>query len=155
LGVLSGYFGGSLDDVLARLADWTLSFPFLILAILLMGMLGPGIWNLTFVLALSGWPHFFRLMRGEVMVERQKAYVEAAVALGYRPLTVVFSSLSRNVAHTFLVLATIRLGIAILSEASLSYLCFGIPPRDPAWGSMVSVGQSYVSTAWWLSTVPG
>ena len=155
LGLLSGYYGGALDDVLARLADWTLSFPFLILAILLMGMLGPGIWNLTLVLALAGWPHFFRLTRGEVMVERQKAYVEAAVALGHRSLSVVFGSVARNVAHTFLVLATIRLGIAILSEASLSYLGFGIPPRDPAWGSMISVGQTYISTAWWLSAVPG
>lgn len=155
LGLLAGYFGGSLDAVLARFADWTLSFPFLVLAILLMGILGPGLWNLILVLALAGWPHFFRLTRGETMVERQKSYVEAAVAVGHRPLNIVFFSVARNIAHTFLVLATIRLGIAILSEASLSYLGFGIPPRDPAWGSMISVGQTYVNTAWWLSAAPG
>lgn len=155
LGLLSGYYGGTLDDILARIADWTLSFPFLILAILLMGMLGPGLWNLTLVLSLAGWPHFYRLMRGEAMVEREKAYVEAAVAVGLRSGSIIFLALARNVAHTFVVLATIRLGIAILSEASLSYLGFGVPPRDPAWGSMISVGQAYVSTAWWLSAVPG
>jgi ABC-type dipeptide/oligopeptide/nickel transport system permease subunit len=154
-GLLAGYYRGWLDDVLARLADWTLAFPFLILAILLMGMLGPGIVNLTFVLALAGWPHFFRLVRGEVLVESQKAYVEAAVALGKHSLAVIFQEVARNVAHTFFVLATIRLGIAILSEASLSFLGFGVPPAVPAWGSMIAIGQSYVDTAWWLSATPG
>jgi len=155
LGLLAGYFQGRLDDVLARLADWTMAFPFLILAILLMGMLGPGITNLTLVLALAGWPQFFRLVRSEVMVERHKAYVEAAIALGRRPIAIMLLEVARNVAHTFFVLATIRLGIAILSEASLSFLGFGVPPRIPAWGSMISIGQNYVDTAWWLSAVPG
>lgn len=155
LGLIAGYFGGTLDDVLARLADWTLAFPFLVLAILLMGVLGPGLVNLTLVLALAGWPQFFRLMRGEALVERQKAYVEASIAIGRGPAGVIVFSILRNVFHIFFVLATIRLGIAILSEASLSFLGFGVPSHIPAWGSMISAGQAYVSTAWWLSTVPG
>lgn len=155
LGLVAGYLGGRLDSVLCRAADWTLAFPFLILAIMLMGMLGPGITNLTLVLGLAGWPHFFRLVRGEVIVERRKAYVEAAVALGRRAPMVMAHEVARNVMHTFLVLATIRLGIAILSEASLSYLGFGVPPKIPAWGSMVALGQHYVDSAWWLSAVPG
>lgn len=155
LGLIAGYFGGTLDDVLARMADWTLAFPFLVLAILLMGVLGPGLVNLTLVLALAGWPQFFRLMRGEALVERQKAYVEASIAIGRGPAGVIVFSILRNVFHIFFVLATIRLGIAILSEASLSFLGFGVPSHIPAWGSMISAGQAYVSTAWWLSTVPG
>jgi len=155
LGLIAGYFGGTVDDVLARLADWTLAFPFLVLAILLMGMLGPGLMNLTLVLALAGWPQFFRLMRGEALVERQKAYVEASIAIGRGAAGVIAFSILRNVFHIFFVLATIRLGIAILSEASLSFLGFGVPSHIPAWGSMISSGQAYVSTAWWLSTVPG
>lgn len=154
-GLLAGYRGGVIDDVLSRAADWTLAFPFLILAIMLMGMLGPGITNLTLVLSLAGWPHFFRLIRSEAMVEANKAYVEAAQALGRRSYKIIFSEIARNVFHTFLVLATIRLGIAILSEASLSYLGFGVPPRVPAWGTMISMGQHYVDSAWWLSAVPG
>lgn len=155
LGLFAGYLGGRTDDVLSRAADWTLAFPFLILAIMLMGLLGPGITNLTLVLSLAGWPHFFRLMRSEVMVERNKAYVEAARALGRRSLTIMLLEIARNVMHTFMVLATIRLGIAILSEASLSYLGFGVPPQVPAWGSMIALGQHYVDSAWWLSAVPG
>jgi len=155
LGLFAGYLGGRTDDVLSRAADWTLAFPFLILAIMLMGLLGPGITNLTLVLSLAGWPHFFRLVRSEVMVERNKAYVEAAQALGRGSLPIMVSEIARNVMHTFMVLATIRLGIAILSEASLSYLGFGVPPQIPAWGSMIAMGQHYVDSAWWLSAVPG
>lgn len=155
LGLVAGYFGGLVDDVLARLADWALAFPYLILAILLMGMIGPGVFNLTLVLALAGWPPFFRLMRGEAMVERQKQYVEAAVAVGRRSFGIIVHGVARNVAHTFFVMATLRLGTAILSEASLSFLGFGIPPRIAAWGSMIATGQPYVDTAWWLSAAPG
>lgn len=155
LGLIAGYLGGRFDSVLCRAADWTLAFPFLILAIMLMGMLGPGITNLTLVLGLAGWPHFFRLLRSEAIVERQKAYVEAAVALGRHRPAIIVKEIARNVMHTFLVLATIRLGIAILSEASLSYLGFGVPPKVPAWGSMIALGQHYVDSAWWLSAAPG
>ncbi len=155
LGLIAGFYRGTLDDVLARLADWTLAFPFIILAILLMGVLGPGIVNLIVVLSIAGWPHFFRLIRGEVLVEREKAYVEAAFALGKSPFVIMIGEIVRNIMHTFLVVATIRLGIAILSEASLSYLGFGVPPDMPAWGTMVAYGQRYVEIAWWLSAVPG
>ena len=154
-GLLAGYLRGRVDTVLSRLADWTLAFPYLILAILLMGVLGPGITNLILVLSITGWPHFFRLMRGEVLVEREKAYVEAARALGLRAWTVMLRHIARNVAHTFLVVATVRLGLAVLAEAGLSYLGFGVPPGVSAWGSLISSGQNYVETAWWLSAIPG
>jgi len=154
-GLLAGYLRGRVDTVLSRIADWTLAFPYLILAILLMGMLGPGITNLVLVLSITGWPHFFRLMRGEVLVEREKAYVEAARALGVRAWTVMLRHIARNVAHTFLVVATVRLGLAVLSEAGLSYLGFGVPPGVSAWGSLVASGQDYVETAWWLAAAPG
>lgn len=155
LGLVAGYFRGRTDTALSRLADWTLAFPYLILAILLMGVLGPGILNLVIVLSIAGWPHFFRLLRAEVLVEREKAYVEAAHALGAARWTVMFKHIARNVAHTFFVLATVRLGLAVLSEAGLSYLGFGVPPNVPAWGSMIAGGQNYVETAWWLSAAPG
>lgn len=155
LGLLAGYVGGRTDDVLCRFADWTLAFPFLILAIMLMSTLGPGITNLTLVLALAGWPHFFRLVRSETIVETNKAYIEAARAIGHRTVSILFSQIESNVRHTVLVLATIRFGSAILSEASLSYLGFGVPPRIPAWGTLISSGQQYVDSAWWLAAMPG
>lgn len=155
LGLLAGFHGRWLDDVLSRLADWTLAFPSLILAILLMGMLGPGIFNLILVLTFTHWVHFFRLIRGETLAERRKPYVEAATAIGKSPVWIMFGDIARNVIHSLIVMATIRMGLAILMESSLSFLGFGVSPGIPAWGSMIASGKNYVGIAWWVPTVPG
>jgi peptide/nickel transport system permease protein len=152
---LAGYYRGRLDGLLSRLADLLLAFPYLIFAIGAMSMLGPGFWNLIWALAFKGWVEFFRLARGETLAEKEKAYVEAAHALGRHDLTVVAREILPNIIHTTLVLATLRVGYMIVLEASLSFLGLGIPPRIPAWGSMVNDGRGVMLTAWWVSTLPG
>lgn len=155
LGLVAGFYRGAFDDVLSRVADWLLSFPTIVFAILLLGMVGPGVGNLILVLSAKGWIPFFRLTRSEVLVEREKAYVEAARAIGKGSLAIATQDIARNVVHSVLVLATLRLGIVALLEASLSFLGFGVSPSVPAWGSMIASGRDYLSVAWWLPTLPG
>jgi peptide/nickel transport system permease protein len=155
VGLSAGFFRGRFDDLLSRLADWLLSFPTIVFAILLMGMLGPGVGNLLLVLSLKGWIPFFRLVRSEALVEREKAYVEAARALGKRSREIMLGDIAPNLLHSVLVLATIRVGIVALAESSLSYLGFGVSPSVPAWGSMIAGGREYLAVAWWLPVLPG
>ena len=155
LGSLAGYFRGRLDDIVSRFADLLMAFPFLIFAIGVMSMLGPGFSNLIFALSFKGWVEFFRLVRGEMLVEKTKEYVEAARAVGRSDLAIIFSEIAPNIFHTVLVLATLRVGHMIVLEASLSFLGLGIPPEIPAWGSMVAGGRVQLLVAYWISTFPG
>jgi peptide/nickel transport system permease protein len=155
LGTLAGYFRGPLDEVMSRFADLLLAFPYLIFAIGAMAMIGPGFWNLIWALSFKGWVEFYRLARAEVMSEKTREYVEAARALGRSHAAIIISEILPNIVHSILVLATLRMGNMIVMESSLSFLGLGIPPRIPAWGSMVSDGHSYMLNAWWLSTLPG
>lgn len=155
LGMIAGYFRGVVDEVLSRFAELLLAFPFLIFAIGIMAMMGPGFANLILALIFKGWVEFFRLVRGEVMGEKTKEYVEAAKALGVREMTIMVREILPNIIHSILVLGTLRLGYMIIMEASLSFLGLGIQPPDPAWGSMVSSGRNFMMNAWWISTLPG
>ncbi len=155
LGCMAGYFRGRLDDIISRLADLLLAFPFLIFAIGVMAFLGPGFVNLIMALTFKGWVEFFRLSRGEMLTEKTKEYVEAAKVVGQSSTAIIVHEIMPNIFHSVLVLATLRMGAIILAEASLSFLGLGIQPPTPAWGSMVSEGRDYISTAWWVSTVPG
>lgn len=155
LGALAGYYRGLLDNVLSRFADLLLAFPFLIFAIGVMAFLGPGFANLIMALTFKGWVEFFRLVRGEVMAEKTKEYVEAAKVVGQSPPIIIASEILPNTIQSVFVLATLRMGYMIITEASLSFLGLGIQPPTPAWGSMVSAGRDYLLTAWWASTLPG
>lgn len=155
LGTVAGYFRGPLDGVLSRFADLLLAFPYLIFAIGAMAVIGPGFWNLIWALSFKGWVEFYRLARAEVMSEKTREYVEAARALGRSHAAIIISEILPNIVHSILVLATLRMGNMIVMESSLSFLGLGVPPRIPAWGSMVSDGHSYMLSAWWLSTLPG
>lgn len=155
LGAVAGYFRGFLDDLLSRFADLLLAFPFLIFAIGVMAFLGPGFANLIMALTFKGWVEFFRLVRGEMMAEKTKEYVEAARVVGLPHLRVVTSEILPNIVQSVFVLSTLRIGFMIITEASLSFLGLGIQPPTPAWGSMVSAGRDYLLTAWWVSTLPG
>ncbi|MHB8993154.1 MAG: ABC transporter permease [Chloroflexota bacterium] len=155
LGAISGYYRGWLDEILSRFADLLLAFPFLIFAIGMMAFLGPGFLNIVFALAFKGWVEFFRLVRGEMLGERHKEYVEAARVSGRRDLAIMASEILPNIIQAVFVLATLRLGYMIIMEASLSFLGLGIQPPDPAWGSMVANGRDYLLKAWWVSTFPG
>jgi peptide/nickel transport system permease protein len=155
LGALAGYYRGWLDNVLSRFADLLLAFPFLIFAIGVMAFLGPGFANLVLALAFKGWVEFYRLVRGEMLAERTKEYVDAARVAGQSHLAIIISEILPNIIQSVFVLGTLRLGYMIIMEASLSFLGLGIPPSIPAWGSMVSAGRNYLLTAWWVSTFPG
>ena len=155
LGSFAGYFRGRFDAILSRFADLLLSFPYLIFAIFLMSIVGPGFFNLIVILCFKSWVTFFRLSRGEMISEKTKEYVEAAQALGESDIKIIFKEILPNIIHSLLVLATLRVGFFIILEASLSFLGLGIQPPTPAWGSMINAGRAYMLSAWWVSTIPG
>lgn len=155
LGAVAGYYRGWIDEVLSRFADLLLAFPFLIFAIGVMAFLGPGFMNLVMALAFKGWVEFYRLVRGEVLGERTKEYVDGARVAGQSNLAIIGSEILPNVLQSVFVLGTLRLGYMIITEASLSFLGLGIQPPTPAWGSMVASGRDYLLNAWWVSTFPG
>jgi peptide/nickel transport system permease protein len=154
-GALAGYFRGRFDALISRFADLLLAFPFLIFAIGMMAFLGPGFVNLILALTFKGWVEFFRLVRGEMLSEKTQEYVEAARATGQNHLAIIAREILPNIIQSVFVLGTLRIGYMIIMEASLSFLGLGIPPRIPAWGSMVAEGRDYMLVAWWVSTFPG
>ncbi len=155
LGSFAGYYRGRFDAILSRFADLLLSFPYLIFAIFLMSIVGPGFFNLIVILCFKSWVNFFRLSRGEMISEKTKEYVEAAQALGVSDIKIIFKEILPNIIHSILVLATLRVGYFIILEASLSFLGLGIQPPTPAWGSMINAGRAYMLSSWWVSTIPG
>jgi len=154
-GTLAGYYRGRFDTIVSRFADLLLAFPFLIFAIGMMAFLGPGFVNLILALTFKGWVEFFRLVRGEMLSEKTQEYVEAARATGQSHLAIIAREILPNIIQSVFVLGTLRMGYMIIMEASLSFLGLGIPPRIPAWGSMVAEGRDYMLVAWWVSTFPG
>ena len=155
LGMPGAYYRGGIDLVGARLVELLQAFPYLIFAIGMMAFLGPGFWNLIWALALKGWIEFYRLARGETLSQANREYVEAARAMGYPSSWILVSEILPNIVNTVAVVATLRLGYFMVLEASLSFLGVGIPPRIPAWGSMINDGRNVLFIAWWVSTIPG
>lgn len=155
LGVIAGYYGRLVDDVLMRLVDIQLSFPAVILAIIVAATLGAGLRNLVMVLGVIAWPTFARLARGSTLSERRKQYVEAAVTVGCSDLRVMFRHILPNLASPILVVTAFAIAQMVLWEAGLSFLGLGVPPPQASWGSMLADGRSHVATAWWLATLPG
>jgi peptide/nickel transport system permease protein len=155
LGLIAGYYQGAFDKVMSRFTDLLLAFPYLIFVIGMMSVLGPGFWNLILALCFKGWVEFYRLARAEVMSQKTCEYVEAARALGRSDWAIMISEILPNIVHSILVLGTLRMGNMIVMESSLSFLGLGVPPRIPAWGSMVSDGRRYMLNAWWVATLPG
>jgi peptide/nickel transport system permease protein len=155
LGSLAGYYRGRLDTIISRFADLLMAFPFLIFAIAMMAFIGPGFGNLIFALTFKGWVEFFRLVRGEMMAEKTREYVEAARALGLSHPLIIVTEILPNIIQSVFVIGTLRMGFFIVTEASLSFLGLGIQPPTPAWGSMVAAGRDVMLSAWWVSTLPG
>jgi ABC-type dipeptide/oligopeptide/nickel transport system permease subunit len=154
-GLISGYFGGKWDSVLMRVVDAWLAFPFLLLAIVIVAVLGPGLWNLVIALALTGWVVYARLVRGEVLSLRERAFVSAARQLGVSHHRIMIGHILPNVFAPVLVVATLELGIIIVMEASLSFLGLGVEAARPTWGGMLADGRAFIDRAWWLATFPG
>jgi ABC-type dipeptide/oligopeptide/nickel transport system permease subunit len=155
LGALTGYYRGRLDAIIARFADLLLAFPFLIFAIGVMAFLGPGFTNLILALTFKGWVEFYRLVRGEMMSEKTREYVESARVVGMTNLGIIIKEILPNIVNSVFVLGTLRMCDMIITEASLSFLGLGIQPPTPAWGSMVASGRDYMLTHWWVATIPG
>ena len=154
VGSLSGYFGGALDQFFMRVVDVLQAFPGILLAIALAAVLGPSLENVILALSLLGWVGYARLVRGQVLVEREKDYVQAARALGASPGRIVLRHLLVNVSAPVIVQATFGMAAAILAEASLSFLGLGAQ-NLPSWGAMLNEGQSFLRTAPYLSIFPG
>ncbi|MGH2561624.1 MAG: ABC transporter permease [Thermomicrobiales bacterium] len=154
-GIVAGYYGGWVDRVTMRIVDIYLAFPFILLALIVMAVLGTSLRNLILVLALTGWVHYARVIRGETLSLREREFVVAARVSGATGRHVLMRHLLPNVNPTLIVLASLEVGAVIIQEGSLSFLGLGIPPPTPSWGRMLSEGRDYIATAWWLATFPG
>lgn len=155
LGILAGYFGGWVDTLIMRVTDAMFSLPFLVLALVLAAVIGPGFSNIVLILGLVGWAAYARLIRGEVLRIKNEQFVKYAKIAGTRTVVVLARHIFPNVTNSLIVMATLRLGIMIIAEASLTFLGLGVQPPTPAWGSMVAEGRMFLSTAWWISAFPG
>ena len=155
LGLVSGYLGGALDEIIGRIMDVFFTFPSLILAITLSVALGVGAQNALLAIALTYWPGFGRVVRSAVVVERGKEYVQAARLLGASDLRIVLCHLLPNTLSPLVVQATLGVSHAILVESSLSYLGLGVQPPTPSWGTMINEGRAFLQVAPWISVFPG
>jgi peptide/nickel transport system permease protein len=154
-GLLAGYLRGWVDTVISRFVDILLGFPYLIFAIGLMAMMGPGLHNVAITLIAKEWVVPCRLVRGETLAAREMEYVEAARAIGVGPLGIMIREILPNILSPVIVVATIRLAHVIILEASLSFLGLGVQPPTASWGSMVADGREFMLDAWWVSTFAG
>jgi len=155
LGILAGYRGGWTDSVVMTVADAQLAFPFVLLAIGIIGVLGPSFPTLVAVIGLSGWVDYARVLRSQVLVLRSREFVDAILALGGAVPRIVARHIVPNVLSTLVVIATLQLARAIVLEATLSFLGLGIQPPTPSWGGMIQEGREYLDSAWWISIFPG
>lgn len=156
LGVIAGYFGGKVDDLIMRLADIQLAFPFILLAILVLVILGAGVLNLIIVLGVGQWVVYARVARAQTISQREKDYVEALRALGAPDRRIMMREILPNIIAPLIVIASFNVAGVILSEASLSFLGLGVPPDVPTWGAMLADSRGQLlSGKWWLAVFPG
>lgn len=155
LGLLAGFHGGWVDHLVMTLADAQLAFPFILLAIGIIAVLGPSFPTLIVVIGLSGWVAYARVLRSQVLVLRSREFVDAIRALGGSVLRMMLRHVLPNVVSSLVVLATLELARAIVLEATLSFLGLGVQPPTPSWGGMIHEGREYLDSAWWISTFPG
>ena len=154
-GIAAGYLGGWIDAVAMRLADIQLALPAVILALVLVGAIGFSMFNLIVVLSLANWARFARVTRSEALTLRQRDFVLLAKLSGASTPRIVLTHIVPNVVNTFIVLATLDVGIIIILEATLSFLGLGVQPPTASWGTMIADGRGYLETAWWICAMPG
>ncbi len=155
LGLLAGFYGRWVDDLIMRLADVTLAFPTLLLLIAMVAALQPSLLVVFVTIGVVGWAGMARLVRGQVLVVRQLEYVQAARALGSRDTRIMLRHVLPNVIAPVVIAATLGVAGAIMAEAALSFLGLGVQPPTPSWGNMVSDGRDALINAWWIATFPG
>ncbi|WP_240230873.1 ABC transporter permease [Devosia lacusdianchii] len=155
-GLVAGYFGGWIDDVIMRLGDIQLAFPFILLAIMFLVILGPGVMNIIIVLGVGQWVTYARIVRAQTLSLREKEYVEAARAIGDSTFLIIFRTILPNIIAPLTVIASFNVASVILSEASLSFLGLGVPPNVPTWGAMLADSRDQLmANKWWLAFFPG
>lgn len=154
-GLAAGYLRGWTDVVISRVVDILLGFPYLIFAIGLMAMMGPGLINIILALVYKEWVIPCRVVRGETLAAREQEYVEAARAIGASPRHIMLREILPNILSPVIVVSTVRMANVIIMEASLSFLGLGVQPPTASWGEMVAGGRQFIMEAWWVSTFPG
>jgi len=155
LGIIAGYMGGWLDEVIMRVTDIFLSIPGLLLALAIVGALGPGIKNAMLALSIVWWPGYVRLVQGKTLSLREESFVEAAKSIGASKLRVIFGHILPNCTSPIIVKASMDMGMAILFAANLGFIGVGAQPPMPEWGAMISTGRNYLPDHWWMATFPG
>jgi glutathione transport system permease protein len=155
IGLVTGYYGGRLDNVVMRGMDLLMAFPGVLLALLIIAILGRGLVNVMIAVGIADIPAFVRLVRGSVLSAREHVYVEAARAVGLPDRLILLRHMLPNVFAPLLVVSTLEVGNAILVASSLSFLGLGAQPPSPEWGAMLAAGREYMRTAWWLTVFPG
>jgi peptide/nickel transport system permease protein len=155
IGLIAGYRGGWVDSLLMRLVDLFFAFPFLVLVIAIIAMLGPSIFNMFVAIWITSWVAYARIQRAQTVVAKKQQYVLAARALGYGSFRVMFRHILPNTASAVIIFSMVDAVGNIILAASLGFLGLGAQPPSPEWGAMISDGQNYILTSWWLATIPG
>jgi peptide/nickel transport system permease protein len=154
-GLIAGYYGRGWDATIMRLVDIQLAFPFILLALAIIGVLGPGLRNVILVLGVAGWMVYARVVRGQVLSVREREFVEAARAVGASDFRILRFHVLPNTLAPVIIVGTFAVATCIITEASLTFFGLGVEATIPTWGSMLSDGRAYMATAWWLTTFPG
>ncbi len=154
LGLFAGYYGGLIDDIIMRFVDIQMAFPFILLALILLSVMGSGFINIVIVLSLTNWFYYARLVRSEVLNIKSSQFVEAAKAIGVSDIGIIFKHIAPNVINSLIILATLRTASVVLLESALSFLGLGIQEM-PTWGVALANGRHYLNNAWWLATFSG
>jgi ABC-type dipeptide/oligopeptide/nickel transport system permease subunit len=155
LGLGAGYFGGRIDWTIMTVINVMLTFPFVLLALAVISVLGPSLINMILVLGVAGWPIYARVIRAETMAIREREFVLAGRALGMSHARIVFRQIAPNLVSAIVVIATLQVAQVIIFESFLSFLGLGIQPPTPAWGNMLGEGRVYMLNSWWIATFPG
>jgi peptide/nickel transport system permease protein len=155
VGLVAGYYGGRVDAALMRVTDATLSFPVILLALILAVTVGPSFLNVVIAISVILWARYARVIRGEVLSLMERDFIAQARIAGAGAWRIITRHLAPNTLNTLVVLVTLQVGYVIIVEAALSFLGAGIPPPTPAWGSMIAEGRDFVTSAWWVSFLPG
>lgn len=155
LGLVAGYFRGWVDDVIGRVGDIQLAFPFILLALAVMAVLGPGTLKTIGVIGLTGWVIYARVLRAEVLSLREREFVTAAWAMGMKDWRILVKHILPNVISSLIVLATLEVPRVMITESALTFLGLGIQPPTVTWGGMLADARNYITTHWWVATFPG
>ena len=155
LGILAGYLGGWVNEAIMRVTDIFLSVPGLLLALAIVGALGPGIKNAMIALSIVWWPGYVRLVQGKTLSLREESFIEVAKSIGASQMRIIFSHILPNCTSPIIVKASMDMGMAILFAASLGFIGVGAQPPVPEWGAMISAGRNYLMDHWWMATFPG